>query len=158
MRAGRSRGRAVLLGTMAGAALWGSSVGASPLAAQSWYVSPDVGWSENRRAAVGGRVGVQLVGGLDLVGQALLFRPEQDALGDPGVGVSRGAWQANANALYVFDRTRALAPYVGTGLRYGRARLSVVADGLRSRVSSAGVDGGFPAATAPKSSLRASRS
>ena len=32
----------------------------------------------------------------------------------------------------VFDRSRSLAPYVGVGLRYGRAGISLVVDQLRA--------------------------
>ena len=100
---------------------------------QALYATPEVGTSQRRGPALGARLGAQLVGGLDVVGQALVFFPEEDGVADPGVGVSRTSWHASANLLYFFDRDRPIAPYVGVGLRYGRATLEVIVDGLRAR-------------------------
>ena len=117
-----------------------SFVGVTPAIAQSVYVSPEGGWSERRGLALGARIGSELVRGLEVVGQGLVFFPDESALGDPGVGVRRTAWQAAANLLYVFDPTRALSPYVGVGARYGRATLTIVVDDLRAKDRASGVD------------------
>ena len=121
-------------------ALWlllGSAVGA-PAAAQHLYATPEVGWTELRGATIGGRVGLHVVGGLELVGQALLFFPDEDGVADPGLAVSRGSWQLNGNVLYHFDPSRAIPPYAGLGMRYARAHLSLPVDGLRSTSTRAG--------------------
>ena len=112
----------------------------APASAQATYVSPEIGWSQARRFTAGGRIGVELPAGLDLVGQALVFFPETDAVGDTGVDVSRSAWEAGLNALYRFDRSRTLSPYLGVGVRYGRSRTEVVVDGLRATVDRSGPD------------------
>lgn len=112
----------------------------SPGAAQSLYVSPEGGWSERRGLALGARVGSELVRGLEVVGQGLVFFPDEDALGDPGVDVRRSAWQVAGNVLYVFDPARAISPYVGAGVRYGRATLTIVVDDLRARDRATGID------------------
>ena len=122
------------------AVLIATLVPSSPAAAQSAYVSPEIGWSQARRLTVGGRIGVEGPAGLDLVGQALVFFPETDAVGDAGVGVSRSAWEGSVNALYLFDRSRTLSPYLGVGVRYGRSRTAVVVDGLRATVDRSGPD------------------
>ena len=121
-------------------ALWlllGSAVGA-PAAAQHLYATPEVGWTELWDATIGGRVGLHVVGGLELVGQALLFFPDEDGVADPGVAVSRGSWQLNGNVLYHFHPSRAISPYAGLGMRYARAHLSLPVDGLRSTSIRAG--------------------
>jgi len=108
------------------------ALGPQESAAQQWYATPEVGWSDLRGITVGGRVGAEVIGGLDLIAQGLVFFPDESGVADPGVAVSRSAWQLSTNAIYVFDRARALSPYVGAGLRYGAADLTVVADGLRA--------------------------
>lgn len=108
------------------------AAGAGEAAAQQWYATPEAGWSDLRGIAVGGRVGAKVVGGLDLVGQGLVFFPDESGVGDPGVAVDRSAWQLSTNAMYVFDRSRVLSPYVGAGVRYGASDLTVVVDGLRA--------------------------
>jgi len=105
---------------------------AGEVAAQRWYATPEAGWSDLRGLAVGGRVGAEVLGGLDLVGQGLVFFPEESGVGDPGVAVDRSAWQLSSNAIYVLDRTRILSPYLGVGVRYGTTDLTVIVDGLRA--------------------------
>lgn len=101
--------------------------------AQSMYASPELGVSKHRGPAAGARVGLPVFGGLDLVAQGLVFFPDEEQTADPGVAVDRSLWHASLNAIYVFDRSRAFAPYVGVGGRYGRSTLSIVVDGLRAR-------------------------
>ena len=108
------------------------SARADEAAAQQWYATPEAGWSDLRGITVGGRVGAEVVGGLDLVGQGLVFFPDESGVGDRGVAVDRSAWQLSTNAMYVFDRDRPLSPYVGAGVGYGVAGLTVVVDGLRA--------------------------
>jgi opacity protein-like surface antigen len=103
-----------------------------PVEAQRLYATPEAGWSDLRGLTVGARVGAEIVGGLDLTLQGLLFFPDESGVADPGVGVERSAWQTSANAIYVFDRTRGMAPYVGGGLRYGASSLTLVVDDLRA--------------------------
>jgi opacity protein-like surface antigen len=112
---------------------------ASPLTAQGFYATPEAGLSEHRGMTIGGRVGHPVVAGLDLVAQGLIFFPDENGVADPGVAVTRSAWHTSLNALYFFDRTRGFAPYVGVGLRYGRASLSVIVDGLRAAEVDSGV-------------------
>ena len=99
---------------------------------QQLYATPEAGWSDLRGLTVGGRVGAVVVAGLDVAVQGLLHFPDESGVADPGVDVDRSSWQASANAMYVFDRTRVLAPYVGVGLRYGSASLTLVVDDLRA--------------------------
>lgn len=133
-------GRALRLGSACRVAVLLSVAGVAPAVAQSVYVSPEGGWSERRGLALGARIGSELVRGLEVVGQGLVFFPDEDALGDPGVEVRRTAWQAAANVMYVFDPERALSPYVGVGARYGRATLTIVVDDLRAKDRASGVD------------------
>ena len=112
----------------------------APLAGQAVYATPEAGWSERRGLALGGRVGSEVLTGLEVVAQGLVFFPDEETVGDPGVDVSRTAWQAAVNLIYLFDPNRALAPYVGAGVRYGRSSLTIVVDDLRARDRRAGVD------------------
>jgi len=100
--------------------------------AQAAYASPEVGWSEIRGLTVGGRIGRELVGGLDAVVQGLRHFPDEEGIVDPGATAERSSWQASANLTYAFDRDRAISPYVGVGGRYGRATLTVVSGGHRA--------------------------
>lgn len=135
--AGRAGLRGPITATLLAAAL--GAAAAAEVVAQTVYGTPEVGTSELRGPAIGARLGIEVVGGMDVVGQALLFFPDEEGVADPGVGVRRSLWHGSLNVLYVFDRSRGLAPYVGAGVRYGRASLSVVVDGLRAR----DVRGGF---------------
>ena len=96
------------------------------------YAGPEIGGSQRRGPTVGARVGLEVIGGFDVVGQLLVFFPEEAGVAEPAVDVSRSLWHGSTNLMYVFDRGRAVAPYVGAGVRYGRASLSVVVDGLRA--------------------------
>jgi opacity protein-like surface antigen len=128
---GRWSGKVTYLGAVAAAAAL--TIGsASKLQGQQLYATPEVGWSDLRGVTVGGRAGVAVVAGLDVALQGLLYFPDESGVADPGVGVDRSAWQVSTNALYVFDRTRAIAPYVGAGVRYGKASLTLVVDGVRA--------------------------
>lgn len=111
-----------------------------PAVTQTLYATPEAGWSEFRGITLGARIGAELMGGLDVVGQGLVSFPDEDGVADPGVSVDRSAWQVSANLLYVFDRSRAVAPYVGVGIRYAQTRLSVVVDGLRASRGRGGTD------------------
>jgi opacity protein-like surface antigen len=119
------------------------SARAHEAAGQQWYATPEAGWSDLRGITVGGRAGVEVVGGLDLVGQGLVFFPDESGVGDQGVAVDRSAWQLSTNAIYVFDRRRALSPYVGAGVRYGASDLTVVVDGLRASRGQSGFGTNF---------------
>lgn len=99
---------------------------------QQLYATPEAGWSDLRGFTVGARAGAAVVGGLDVVLQGLVYFPDESGVADPGVDVARSSWQASANAMYVFDRSRGIAPYVGAGVRYGVASLTLVVDGLRA--------------------------
>lgn len=99
---------------------------------QQLYATPEAGWSDLRGFTVGGRAGAAVIGGLDLVLQGLVYFPDESGVADPGVDVDRNSWQVSANAMYVFDRTRGIAPYVGVGGRYGAASLTLVVDGMRA--------------------------
>jgi opacity protein-like surface antigen len=106
--------------------------GSDAVEAQRLYATPEAGWSDLRGSTVGARVGAEIVGGLDLAMQGLLFFPDESGIADPGVRVERSAWQMSANVIYVFDRTRGIAPYVGGGLRYGASSLTLVVDEQRA--------------------------
>ena len=107
--------------------------------AQTLYGTPEFGVSQHRGPAFGARAGLRVAGGLDIVAQGLVFAPDEEQTADPGVDVDRSLWHGSLNAIYVFDRSRALAPYVGVGVRYGRSTLAIVVDGVRAR----GINAGF---------------
>lgn len=106
--------------------------GSTHIEAQQRYATPEAGWSALRGLTVGGRAGTAVVAGFDLALQGLVHFPDESGVADPGVDVTRNSWQVSANAMYVFDRSRALAPYLGGGVRYGSASLALVVDGVRA--------------------------
>jgi len=124
------------------AAVAGLVCGALPsvVIAQTPYATPVVGWSEHRGPVFGGRVGAELVGGLDVLAQIHVFFPDESGVADPGVLVARSAWHVGVAALYVFDRSRWLSPYAGAGGRRASATLTLTVDGLRAREHRSGFD------------------
>ena len=64
---------------------------------QTLYATPEAGWSEFRGITLGARIGAELMGGLDVVGQGLVSFPDVDGVADPGVSVDRSAWQVSGN-------------------------------------------------------------
>lgn len=122
------RRRALTAVVLAGALV----VGPTHLEAQQRYVTPEAGWSALRGLTIGGRAGTSVIAGFDVALQGLVHFPDESGVADPGVDVARNSWQLSANAMYVFDRSRSLAPYVGGGVRYGSASLALVVDGVRA--------------------------
>ncbi len=109
-------------------------------AAQTLYGGPEGGWSDLRRYTLGARLGAEVVGDFDIVGQALLHFPEEGLLADPGVAVARRAWQSSLALLWTFDRARRLAPYIGAGFMYRESHVSVTVDQRRARIARIGFE------------------
>ena len=94
-------------------------------------VGAEVGWSESRRGGVGARVDWNFWDQAHLVGQGLLFFPDESGFADPGVGVDRKSWQLNANLIYDLDRRR-IYVYGGGGVSYGEGSLTLNVDGVEA--------------------------
>ena len=115
-----------------------TALATAPTEAQVSYATPEAGWSSRRSVVLGGRVGREVFGGFDLVLNGLVSFPDASRTVDRPASARRSSWQTSLSVAYVFDRSRAFAPYAGAGGRWRRATLSIDADGFRSTAVQSG--------------------
>ena len=84
-------------------------------------------WADDTQFGVGARAVVDLArvtNGLEAIGSFDYFFPDQP------LGADINYWEINANLAYVFQGVPGLAPYLGGGLNFAHASVSVDALGI----------------------------
>jgi len=90
-------------------------------------VGAQLSWADDTEFGIGARAVLdlaQLSSGLEAIGSFDYFFPEQP------LGADINYWEINANLAYVFQGLPSLAPYVGGGLNFAHASVSVDALGI----------------------------
>ena len=112
-----------LLGTLCAVML----LGGAEFAYGQVGVGAQLSWADDTQFGIGARAVVDLTpftNGLEAIGSFDYFFPDQP------LGADINYWELNANLAYVFQGVPSVAPYLGGGLNFAHASVSVDALGI----------------------------